>query len=98
VDAKGNPWLKTWKLSQRMVQWMAYYGSRTGVLCLLTQPLKTSTPETATLTFELEGIVEGVDISYSSWMNIEGFRQDGKPYKMEMQLMQKQSVPKSHGD
>ncbi len=92
-DSKGRYWVKKLPLQGYTLRWILFWATERYSYCPLPQALTTISPSPVAYNFEMEGIEEGVLISYSQKFSFMGQRSDGEVYEATMQLVQKEYEP-----
>jgi len=88
-DEKGVYWLKRWAVSEGQLAWLLYHPHR-GETCESPQQFSKVRPQGVVYEFDTDDINEGLLLSYSQRLPLEGNRIDGKPFEASLQILQKQ--------
>jgi hypothetical protein len=90
-DSVKRYWLKKILLEEAALKWAFYYASRDfASYCELPQQIATLRDRSTIFDFELDGIKDGIDTSYSQELKTTGTRTDNNEFKASIQLMQRE--------
>ncbi len=89
-DPKGRYWFKKIPLRGYVLRWILYWATESSFFCRLPQPLWSISPVPANYEFEMEGIKDGILISYSQKLAFTGQRSDGEAFDATLQLVQRE--------
>lgn len=92
-DSKKQVWLKTFVLTQRLAKWLVHFPSLRHYWCEIPFVPQSVSPSSQSVDFETEGIEQGIEVSYSDWLKLEGKRPDGGAFEETIKLVQRKSEP-----